>query len=189
MGMRILESNPKSHRERRRIEQRIRTICDTLLIKVGTWEHTSMTVLQWETLFSKVVNTLDNLPIAKGNATSTGNLGSEIITANRIKLGRNNFRSLGGDGIHIDLNPDAAKLLENNCLINCTWIVFISYLLGLVNGRKLVDSLRLMILYYSRSRIQDIQRNRWFGNLGGLYCGSCQLDDDVWNCLFFISTC
>ena len=50
-----------------------------------------MTALQWETLFSKIVNTLDNLPIAKGNATVTGNLGSEIITANKIKLGRNNF--------------------------------------------------------------------------------------------------
>ena len=79
MGMRILESNPKSHEERERFEQRIRTISDTLT-KIGTPE----TALQWETLFSKVVNTLDNLPIAKGNATSTGNLGSEIITANRI---------------------------------------------------------------------------------------------------------
>ena len=78
MGMRILESNPKCHEERGRVERRIRTI-------------------QWETLFCKVVNALDNLPIAKGNATATGNLGSEIITANRIKLGRNNFRSLGGD--------------------------------------------------------------------------------------------
>ena len=85
--MRILESNPKSHKERGRVEQRIRTICDTLT-KVGTSEHTSMTALQWETLFSKAVYALDNLPIAKGNATSTGNLGSEIITANRIKLGR-----------------------------------------------------------------------------------------------------
>ena len=96
MGMRILESNPKSLEERGRVERQIRMICDTLT-KVGISEHTSMTALQWETLFSKVVNTLDNLPIAKGNATSTGNLGSEIITANRIKLGRNNFRSLGGD--------------------------------------------------------------------------------------------
>ena len=51
-----------------------------------------MTVLQLEPLFSTVVNTLDNLPIAKGNTTKTGNLGSEIITANRINLGRNNFR-------------------------------------------------------------------------------------------------
>ena len=70
---------------------------------------------------SKIVNTLDNLPIAKGNTTATGNLGSEIITANRIKLGRNNFRSLGGEGIHIDLSTDAAKILESNCLIYNCW--------------------------------------------------------------------
>ena len=116
MGMRILESNPKSHEERGRVERRIRTIRDTL-VKIGTSEHASMTALQWETLFSKVVNALDNLPIAKGNNTTTGNLGSEIITANRNKLGRNNFRSLGGDGIQIDLSPDAALILENNRLI------------------------------------------------------------------------
>ena len=119
MGMRILESNTKSHEERGRTERRIRTIRDTL-IKVGTLEHISMTVFQWETLFSKIVNTLDNLPIAKGNATANGSLGLEIITANRIKLGRNNFRSLGGEGIHIDLSTDTAKILENNRLIyNC----------------------------------------------------------------------
>ena len=46
MGMRILESNPKSHEERGRVERRIRTIRDTL-IKVGTSEHTSMTALHW----------------------------------------------------------------------------------------------------------------------------------------------
>ena len=94
----MLESNPKSLEERGQVERRIRTICDTLT-KIGTSEHVSMTALQWETLFSKVVNTLHNLPIAKGNATTTGNLGSEIITAKRIKLVRNNFRSLGGEGI------------------------------------------------------------------------------------------
>ena len=57
------------------------------------------------------MNALDNLPISRGNNTTTGNLGSEIITANRIKLGRNNFRSLGGDGIQIELNPDAAQIM------------------------------------------------------------------------------
>ena len=80
-----------------------------------------MTALQWETLFSKVVNTLDNLPIAKDNATTTGNLGSEIITANRIKLDRNNFRSLGGEGISIDFSTDAAKILENNRNVYHAW--------------------------------------------------------------------
>ena len=48
------------------VESRIRTIYDTLT-KIGTSDHTSMTALQRETVFSKVVNTLDNLPIAKGN--------------------------------------------------------------------------------------------------------------------------
>ena len=43
MGMRILESNPKSHEECGRVEWRIRTICDTLT-RIGTLEHTSMTV-------------------------------------------------------------------------------------------------------------------------------------------------
>ena len=60
------------------------------------------------------MNALENLPIVKENNTATGNLGLEIITANRIKLGRNNFRSLGGDGIQVDLSPDAAQILENN---------------------------------------------------------------------------
>ena len=72
MGMRILESNPKSHEEKGWFKWRIRTI--------------TMTSLQWETLFSQVINTLDNLPIEKGNAMTTGNLGLEIITTNRKKV-------------------------------------------------------------------------------------------------------
>ena len=64
MGLRILESNPKSHEERGRVERRIRTIPDTLT-KIGISKHVSMTALQWETFFSKVVNKLDNLPIPK----------------------------------------------------------------------------------------------------------------------------
>ena len=80
-----------------------------------------LTALQLETLFSKVVNTIDNLPIAKGNAMTTGNLGSEIITAHRIKLGRNNFRSLEGEGISIDVSTKTAKILENNRNIYHAW--------------------------------------------------------------------
>ena len=45
MGLRILESNPKSHEERGRVERRIRAIRDTLT-KIGIPEHISMTGLQ-----------------------------------------------------------------------------------------------------------------------------------------------
>ena len=44
-------------------------------------------------------------------------------------------------------------------------IVFMNYWLGLVNGRRLVGSLRLMILYCSRSRIQDMLGDLKFGHL------------------------
>ena len=120
MGMRISESNPKSPEERGHVQRRVQTICGTL-IKIGTRDHIFMTALQWVTLFSKVVNKLDNLPIAKGNETLTGNLGSKIITANRIKLGKNNFRTVADDGKSIDLSTDAAKVLENNRNIYRAW--------------------------------------------------------------------
>ena len=57
------------------------------------------TVLQWETLFSKIANTVDNLPMS--NAT---NLDYEIITPNRLKLEQNNYRSLEGSGIKLDMS-------------------------------------------------------------------------------------
>ena len=60
-------------------------------------------------------------PIVKGNTTAIGNIGSEIIIANRAKLGRNNFRSLRGEDIHIELSTDAVKILENNRLIYSSW--------------------------------------------------------------------
>ena len=63
----------------------------------------------------------------KGSTTAIGDKGSEIIIANRTKLGRYNIRSLeGGDGIQIDLSPDAAQILENNQLIyNCWYQLYI----------------------------------------------------------------
>ena len=55
-----------------------------------------MTSLQWDTLFSRISNTIDNLPIARGDTSNETSLGYEIITPNRLKLGRNNYRSLAG---------------------------------------------------------------------------------------------
>ena len=57
----------------------------------------------------------------KGNTTAIGDIGSEIIIANRTKLGRNNIRSLGGEDIHIELSTDAVKILENNRVIYSSW--------------------------------------------------------------------
>ena len=60
-------------------------------------------------------------PIVKGNTTAIGDLGLEIIFANRTKLGRDNIRSLGGEDIYIELSTDAVKILDNNRLIYSSW--------------------------------------------------------------------
>ena len=70
------------------------------------------TILQWETLYAKIANTVDNLPM--GYTSNSSNLGYEIITPNRLKLGRNNSRSLEGSGIKLDMASNFVALLERN---------------------------------------------------------------------------
>ena len=77
------------------------------------------TALQWETLFSKVANTVDNLPMAKGSTSNASNLGYEIITPNRLKLGRNNFRTLDGSGFKLDISANLTRMLERNRELYC----------------------------------------------------------------------
>ena len=61
---------------------------------------------------------VDNLPIARGSASAASDLGWEIITPNRLKLGRNSFRQLEGD---IVLTNSPQSMLERNQLISATW--------------------------------------------------------------------
>ena len=72
-----------------------------------------MTCLQWDALFSRISNTIDNLPIETS-------LGYEIITPNRLKLGRNNHRSLEGC-INLEMSPNFTKWLDQNGGVYCLW--------------------------------------------------------------------
>ena len=73
-----------------------------MLEKTGVQTNVSMTVIQWETTFAKIASSIDDLPLAKGNPSTVSNVGFEILTANRIKLGRNNQRSMEGAGIELE---------------------------------------------------------------------------------------
>ena len=84
-------------------------------------ENHPQTVLQWETLFAKIANTFDNLPMAKGDTSNSSNLGYEIITPKRLKLGRNNYQSLEGSGIKLDMASNLIALLERNWELYCEW--------------------------------------------------------------------
>ena len=115
---------------------------------MGVNTNHPQTVLQWETLFSKIANTVDNLSMAKRNTSNATNLGYEFITPNRLKLGPNNYRSLEGSGIKLDMSLNLTALLERNRELYCEWYgVFIEniHMLDLRPNKWLKNS-RLPIL-------------------------------------------
>ena len=95
LGMRVTVSSPKSHESRGRVEAKVKLV-RSMLERTGVDTELPMTSIQWETMFSKVASSLDDLPMAKGNSSKVSDLGFDILTPNRLKLGRNNQRSLEG---------------------------------------------------------------------------------------------
>ena len=63
---------------------------------------------------------LDNLPIALGKRSSTSDVGWEVITPNRLKLGRNNCRSLEGP-VWLSDKCTPQTLLDHNRKIQTLW--------------------------------------------------------------------
>ena len=92
------------------MERRIRALRETME-KLGVDTAVPMTCLQWDTLFARISNTIDNLPIARGDASNELNFGYEVITPNRLKLGRNNFRSF--IHIHIFIQLQSMRYYKN----------------------------------------------------------------------------
>ena len=84
----------QSHGERGRVERVIKTIRSMLAKTIVT--QTKNSVMGWETIFATVANMINNVPIARIASSTTSSRGEadEILTPNRILLGRNNFRSL-----------------------------------------------------------------------------------------------
>ena len=121
MGASVHPSTAKAHNERGRVERRIGVIRSTLE-RLGIKTTSPMTALQWETVFSKIASKLDDLPLAKGNTSNVSAVGFEIITPNRLKLGRNNNRSLDGAGIKVELNPNFTRILERNRGVYQDWL-------------------------------------------------------------------
>ena len=72
LGIKVVVSIAKAHSERERVDRKIRSLRESL--------ERMENVLQWETLFSKITNTVDNLPMAKGNTTNAPNIQKPLPT-------------------------------------------------------------------------------------------------------------
>ena len=94
IGMETHLKAVQSHGERGRVERAIRTV-RSMLKRSGVHE-TKHSVMGWETHFAMVANMMNNVPIARTERSSKSNRGEadEILTPNRLLLGRNNVRSL-----------------------------------------------------------------------------------------------
>jgi len=128
VGIRVSVSTPKAHQEQGRVERKIRSLRE-MLEKTGASTSTALTPLQWETKFAQISNMLDDIPIAKGKPTSARDFGHEILTPNRLKLGRNNSRSVG---INVKLEDSAlpSNILDENRKISST---FYNLLMGRIH--------------------------------------------------------
>jgi hypothetical protein len=140
---RVTVTTPKAHEQLGRVERKIRTLREMLQRLSDTTELCD-TLLGWETLFSRIASQIDDLPIARGSSTAPTDLGWEIITPNRLKLGRNNHRNLDGD-IVLDNAPQA--MLDLNRRIFTQWY------------KIFLDRMSLLIPPYQKVASRDLQLN------------------------------
>ena len=97
-----------------RVERKIREIKSSV---EKSYQNARLSLIQWETVCSEVSNSINNLPLALGSITSNFE-SMDLITPNRLKLGRNNDRSPEGPLI---LTNDPDKFMQSNKHIFDAW--------------------------------------------------------------------
>ena len=97
-----------------KVERRIRQIKESLEKNV---QNERLSIIQWETVSAEVANAIHDLPLALGNIVSDfENL--DLITPNRLRLGRNNERSPVSP-MEVIGNPQ--KIIKENKKIFTKW--------------------------------------------------------------------
>jgi len=76
-----------------------------------------LSVIQWETVSSEIANSINDLPLALQGIVSDFDT-MDLITPNRLKLGRNNDRSPTSP---LTLSKSFSKIIETNQQIYDTW--------------------------------------------------------------------
>ena len=115
-GIEFKTSPVGGHNFHGKVERKIRTIQETMRKTIHN-ACLSPVAIEWETLCAEIANSINNLPVAIGNETDDlENL--DLITPNRLKLGRNNDRSPVGV---LDVTDRVDRILRMNSNIFNTW--------------------------------------------------------------------
>lgn len=114
-----------------KVERKIQTIKKSIEKEIG---NKRLSMIQWETLGQQIANSINNLPLGIGSKSEDlENL--DILTPNRLLLGRNNSR---GPTAPLVLTRDVKKIVQTNCDIFNTWFRswLISYVPSLMESPK-----------------------------------------------------
>ena len=123
------------HNMHGKVERKIKSIRESL---EKTIVNERLSILQWETIGSQIANSINDLPISLGSIISDlENL--DLITPNRLRLGRNNDRSPVGP---MNVTNDPSKFVRLNKQIYNTWFEawLISHVPNLMEHPKWFDS-------------------------------------------------
>ena len=99
-----------------------------------SYQNQKLSILQWETVCAQIANTINDMPLALGNVVSDFE-SMDLITPNRLRLGRNNNRSPVGP---LYVTNDPSKFFDSNTNIFNTWFEtwLISHVPKLMNQPK-----------------------------------------------------
>ena len=87
-----------------------------------SYDKQRLSIIQWETVASEIANTINDLPLALGNLVSDFEE-MDLITPNRLRMGRNNNRSPVGPLFVV--NDPSKFFVENTKIFNAwfeTWL-------------------------------------------------------------------
>ncbi len=119
-----------------------------------------LSILQWESLLASVANSINNLPLCVGNKVdSLDNL--DVITPNRLLLGRNNDRSPVSTLTVVD---DYSKILASNMEIFKAWfkawlVECVPELIKMTRWFKTDEELKVgdVVLFLKSDKVFDTQ--------------------------------
>ncbi|XP_066933763.1 uncharacterized protein [Clytia hemisphaerica] len=103
----------QGHNMNGKVERKIQEINNSISKSLN---NQRLSILQWETLTASIANQINNLPLAIGDVTGDFEC-LDLITPNRLMLGRNNDRAI--DGLILCDHP--TKILKDNEKVFDTW--------------------------------------------------------------------
>ena len=122
-GMKVVLKPTQSHEARGKVERAVQALKSYL--EERKFETLKQTFLDWETSFSYVANYLNNLPIGRISRERNLNFDvTDILTPNRLLLGRNNYRIPNYELEEIGVTYK--ERLTRNSSINRAWFTLLN---------------------------------------------------------------